>query len=182
MIMRSLHKIQNPSEPQNTPRNTPQIPLQNRKYRKITKNIRKQGDFVYFLYFFCILVLEGDLGCISGGIFGCRGVVYFVWGAYDRKVGFKNVISRFSWFPWFVVPRNTEIYRSGKEKHMSNSIFMRSRQTQRAQRSKKIRSPSKFSISIEMFNLAREFQSRRFEFPTKNRAAVGGSLENFILA
>ena len=41
--------------------------------------------------------------------------------------------------------------------------------TQRAQRSKK-------------FNLARKFQSRRLEFPTENRAAVGGSLKNFILA
>ena len=39
-------------------------------------------------------------------------------------------------------------------------------------------------ISLEIFNLdrifdlARKFQSRRREFPTKNRAAVGGSLEN----
>ena len=47
---------------------------------------------------------------------------------------------------------------------------------------KKIQSRSKFSISIEILNLARTCQSRRLEFPTKNRAAVGGSLENFILA
>ena len=48
---------------------------------------------------------------------------------------------------------------------------------------KKIQSRSKFSISIEILNLARKFQSRRLKFPTKNRAAVGGgSLENFILA
>ena len=46
----------------------------------------------------------------------------------------------------------------------------------------KIQSRSKFSISIEIFNLARNFQSRRLDFPTKNRAAVGGALENFILA
>ena len=39
-----------------------------------------------------------------------------------------------------------------------------------------------FSISIEIFNLARKFQSRRLDFPTKKRAAVGGSLENFNLA
>ena len=38
------------------------------------------------------------------------------------------------------------------------------------------------TISIEIFNLARKFQSRRLDFPTKNRAAVGGSLENLILA
>ena len=50
--------------------------------------------------------------------------------------------------------------------------------SQRAQRSTKIQSCSKFSISLEMFNLARKFQSRRLEFPDKNRAAVGGSLEN----
>ena len=40
----------------------------------------------------------------------------------------------------------------------------------------------KNSISLEIFNLARKFQSRRPEFPTKNRAAVGGSLEIFTLA
>ena len=54
--------------------------------------------------------------------------------------------------------------------------------SQRAQRSKKIQSRSKFPVAIEIFNLARKFQSRGLEFPTKNRAAVGGSLENFILA
>ena len=43
-------------------------------------------------------------------------------------------------------------------------------------------SRSNFLISIEIFDLARKFQSRRLDFPTKNRAAVGGSLENFILA
>ena len=47
---------------------------------------------------------------------------------------------------------------------------------------KKVQSRSKFSISIEIFNLARKFQSRRLDFPIKNRAAVGGSLENLILA
>ena len=49
---------------------------------------------------------------------------------------------------------------------------------------KKIRSRSKFSISIEIFNLARKFQSGRLDFPPpphENRAAVGGSLEHFIL-
>ena len=50
-----------------------------------------------------------------------------------------------------------------------------------AQRSKK------FEISIEIFNLDRNFWSRSkilismSRFPHKNRAAVGGSLENFIL-
>ena len=47
---------------------------------------------------------------------------------------------------------------------------------------KKIQSRSKFSISIEFFNLARKFQSRRLDFSAKNRAAVGGLLENYILA
>ena len=36
-IIRAPYKIQNPSEPQNTPRNTPQIPLQNRNTEKIRK-------------------------------------------------------------------------------------------------------------------------------------------------
>ena len=40
----------------------------------------------------------------------------------------------------------------------------------------------KHSISIDIFNLARNLQSRRLDFPTKNRAAVGGLLENFIPA
>ena len=30
------------------------------------------GDFRKFSYFFSILVLEGDLGCISGVFFGVR--------------------------------------------------------------------------------------------------------------
>ena len=47
---------------------------------------------------------------------------------------------------------------------------------------KKNWSRSKLSISIEIFDLARKFQSRRLDFPTKKRAPVGGSLENFILA
>ena len=47
---------------------------------------------------------------------------------------------------------------------------------------KKLQSCSKFSISIEIYNLARKCQSRRLQFPIKNRAAVGGSLENSILA
>ena len=38
-----------------------------------------------------------------------------------------------------------------------------------------------FSISIEIFDLARKFWSRCLDLPHKNRAAVGGSLENFIL-
>ena len=49
------------------------------------------------------------------------------------------------------------------------------------QRSKKLDPRSKFSISIEIFDLARKFQSRRLDFPTKTRAAVGGSLEIFNL-
>ena len=46
---------------------------------------------------------------------------------------------------------------------------------------KKIKSRSKFSTSIEMFDPARKFQSRRLDFPQK-MAAAGGSLENVILA
>ena len=62
---------------------------------------------------------------------------------------------------------------------------------------KKIQSRLKFSIStsrfphkkraavggsLENFILARNFQSRRLDFPHKKRAAVGGSLEMFNLA
>ena len=54
---------------------------------------------------------------------------------------------------------------------------------------KKIQSRSKFSISIEIFNLTRKFQSRRLEFPHKNigprwvaRSKFSLSLEIFNLA
>ena len=47
---------------------------------------------------------------------------------------------------------------------------------------KKVQSRSKFSVSIEIYNLARNFQSRRLDVPKTIRAAVGGSLKNFILA
>ena len=46
----------------------------------------------------------------------------------------------------------------------------------------KIQDRLKFSISLENFNLAWNFQSWPPEFPTKNRGLVGGSLENFKLA
>ena len=36
--------------------------------------------------------------------------------------------------------------------------------------------------TIKKFKLARKLQSRRLEFPTKNRATVGGSRDNCILA
>ena len=59
--------------------------------------------------------------------------------------------------------------------------------TQRAQRSNKNQSRSKFSISIDIFNLARKFQSRSLELPTKNRpgwvarSKISFSLEIFNL-
>ena len=45
--------------------------------------------------------------------------------------------------------------------------------------SKKLQSRSKFSISIKIFNLARNFQSRRLDFPTKIGAAVGWLARKF---
>ena len=84
-IIRAPYKIQNPLRtPKYTPKYTPNPPPKP-KYRKNTKNIRNWVIFVYFSYFFCISVLEGDLGCISGCILGFRGVLYFVWGTYDRN-------------------------------------------------------------------------------------------------
>ena len=84
-IIRPPYKIQNPSEPQNTPRNTPQIPFQNRNTEKIRKIDENHPISYLFRIFFCISVLEGDLGCISGCILGFRGVLYFVWGTYDHN-------------------------------------------------------------------------------------------------
>ena len=68
----------------------------------------------------------------------------------------------------------------GVKKRVPNGPFSATK-TQRAQRSKKFdldrnfQSRSKFLISLE------NSQSRCLDFPTKNRAAVGGSLETFIL-
>ena len=46
----------------------------------------------------------------------------------------------------------------------------------------KIQSRLEFSILLEIFNLAWNFQSRPSEFPTNNRGLVGGALEIFNLA
>ena len=51
--------------------------------------------------------------------------------------------------------------------------------SQRAQRSTKIWSRSKISISIEIFDLARKFQSRRLEFPTKKEGRGGWLARKF---
>ena len=80
-IIRAPYKIQNPSEPQNTPRDTPQIPLQNRNAEKIRKKYENH-PISYFSIFFVFRFSKGDSGCILG--FG--GVLYFVWGTYDRKI------------------------------------------------------------------------------------------------
>ena len=84
------YKIQNPSEPHNTPRNAPQIPFHNQTTEKMRK-IYEIGRFwciLVFLFFFsCILVLERDLGCISGHILGFRGVLCFIWGIMITRGG-----------------------------------------------------------------------------------------------
>ena len=72
-IIRPPYKIQNPSEPQSTPRNTPQILLQNQNTEKSEKYMKNIPSFVYFLYFFYILVLEEDLGVFQGVFWGSEG-------------------------------------------------------------------------------------------------------------
>ena len=52
-IIRTPYKIQNPSEPQSTPRNTPQIPLQNRNAEKIRK-IYENHPISYFFRIFAV--------------------------------------------------------------------------------------------------------------------------------
>ena len=54
----------------------------------------------------------------------------------------------------------------GSGKHYRR-ILWRSFRVPRGPNDQKNQSRSKFSISIEIFNLARKFQSRRLEFPTK---------------
>ena len=85
------YKIQNPSEPQNTPRNTPQIPFQNRNMEKIRKIYENHPISYIFRIFFLYFGFGRDLGCISGCILGFRGVLYFVWGTYDRNSGAPNL-------------------------------------------------------------------------------------------
>ena len=56
------------------------------KYRKNTNNIRKTPNFVYFSYFFCISVLEEDLGFISGGVFwGSEGFVFCMGDLWSQE-------------------------------------------------------------------------------------------------
>ena len=85
-IIRPHTKYKTPLNPKIHPEIHPKS-LPKPKHRKDTKNIRNWVIFVYFSYFFCISVLEGDLGCISGCILGLRGVLYFVWGTYDHNLG-----------------------------------------------------------------------------------------------
>ena len=69
--------------PKYTPKYTPNPPPRP-KYRNNTKNVR---DWVIFMhFFFCISVLEGDLGCISECILAFGGALYFIMGMYDRKL------------------------------------------------------------------------------------------------
>ena len=89
--------------------------------------------------------------------------------------GFRKYLTHNSW-------RVLRYSRSGSRNSESDSRNppMSSSLPQRAQRSKHL-------ISIEIFDLDRNFWSRSkilismSRFPQKNRAAVGGSLENFTL-
>ena len=65
----TAYRIQNPSEPQNTPQNTPPIPSQNQK----TTNLRKIYENSRFLYFFSFFRLRFGSGRRLGVYFG----VYF---------------------------------------------------------------------------------------------------------
>ena len=77
-------KYKTPPNPKMHPEIHPKSPSKTEIQKKYEKNT-KLGDFRIFSYFFCISVLEGDLGCISGCILGFGGVLYFVWGTYDRS-------------------------------------------------------------------------------------------------
>ena len=81
-IIRPPYKIQNPSEPQNTPRNTPEIPLQNRnteKYEKIRKS-PNFGDFRIFFLFFLYFGFGGGFRVYFGVYFGVRRGFVFCMG------------------------------------------------------------------------------------------------------
>ena len=108
-------KIQSPSEPQNTPRNTPQIPVQNRNTEKYRKNIRKSPSFAHFLYLFSVSVLEGSLGCIRGVFWGSEGFCIFVWGTYDHKA---KVRGRFANHAFSLLVRSS----SSREMHAANKL------------------------------------------------------------
>ena len=75
------YKIQNPSERQNTPQNTPRILSRNQN----TEKIRKNYENPQFSYFFRILVSGEDSGCILGCLLALGGVLYSVGGARTRK-------------------------------------------------------------------------------------------------
>ena len=70
------YRIQNPSDPQHTPQNTPRTLSRNQNTKKY-KKYAKIGGFRIFFVFFRTLVSGEDSGCILGGIFGDqRGFVF----------------------------------------------------------------------------------------------------------
>ena len=75
-------RIQNPCNPQNTPRYTFLVPSPETKIRKKFEKCTKIGEFRIFLYFFRSLVSGEESGCILGCI---RGVLYSARGAKNRK-------------------------------------------------------------------------------------------------
>ena len=90
--------------PKYTPKYTPNPPPKP-KYRKNTKKYENHPILYFFSSFFGISVLEGDSGCILG--FG--GVLYFVWGTYDRNLRANSA------FPGLV---RLEIPKPWKPKHL----------------------------------------------------------------
>ena len=82
--------IQNikPLQTPNTPRSAPQSSSKNRNTGKNTKNIRKSPNFVNFFSrsFFCIFFGFG--GGFGVYCWGSEGVLYFVWGTYDRMFAY----------------------------------------------------------------------------------------------
>ena len=80
------YKIQNPSEAQNTPQNTPRILSRNQNTEKIRKKY-ENPRFCTFFVFFSYLVSGRGSGCILGCILALRGVLYSVGGARTRKPG-----------------------------------------------------------------------------------------------
>ena len=66
-------QIQNPSEPQNTPRNTPQIPFQNRKTEKIRKTYESHPISYIFRNFSVFPFWKGIWSVFQGVFWGSEG-------------------------------------------------------------------------------------------------------------
>ena len=84
-IICSPFKIQNPSEPQNTHRSTPQILLQNRIQKKYEKYTKITQFRVFFVFFSVFRFWRRTWGVFRGVLWGLEGFCILYGGRMIRR-------------------------------------------------------------------------------------------------